>query len=61
MAAGWSEGQTCTLIDVWGAADVQHQLDSVSYKKQAHNLYQRISQALPDMVIIKHGNNVRLK
>ena len=30
MAAGWSVEETKTLVDIWGAHDVQAQLDGVT-------------------------------
>lgn len=43
MASGWSEEETAALIEVWGAADVQKQLDSVTRNK---HIYQNISKDL---------------
>ena len=31
---GWTEAETCALIDVWGDADIQNQLDC--QQKQAY-------------------------
>lgn len=46
MAAGWGEAETNALIEVWGAADVQNQLDAVSRNR---HIYQRISRDLQQL------------
>uniref|UniRef100_A0A1X7UP62 Myb/SANT-like DNA-binding domain-containing protein n=1 Tax=Amphimedon queenslandica TaxID=400682 RepID=A0A1X7UP62_AMPQE len=46
MAGGWTEVETCALIDVWGDADVQHQLDSVSRNR---HIYEKISTDLNNL------------
>ena len=44
--AGWSNEETRTLLGVWGAADVQSQLDGVVRNK---TIYEKITAALCDV------------
>ena len=38
--AGWSEEETSVLISIWGAANVQQQLDSVTRNR---HIYEKIA------------------
>ena len=43
MAAGWTAAETRALIGVWGAADVQRQLDGVVRNR---TIYERVARDL---------------
>ena len=44
MAAGWSTEETRTFLGIWGAADVQAQLDGI-VRNQA--IYEKIAKLVP--------------
>lgn len=46
MAAGWTIDETRALVGIWGAADVQNQLDGVARNRA---IYEKISAALADL------------
>lgn len=58
MAAGWGEAETNALIEVWGAADVQNQLDAVSRNR---HIYQRISRDLQQLGYTKTWQQCKTK
>ena len=58
MAAGWGEAETKALIEVWGAADVQNQLDAVSRNR---HIYQRISRDLQQLGYTKTWQQCKTK
>ena len=58
MAAGWGEGETNALIEVWGAAEVQSQLDAVS---DIIIIYQRISRDLQQLGYTKTWQQCKTK
>ena len=45
MAAGWSVEETKALVDIWGAHDVQAQLDGVARNRC---VYEKIATAMED-------------
>ena len=45
MAAGWSLEETKALIDIWGAAGLQSQLDGVARNR---SVYEKIAASLVD-------------
>ena len=45
MAAGWSTEETRTFLGIWGAADVQDQLDGI-VRNQA--IYEKIATEMRD-------------
>ena len=46
MATGWSVDETRALLGIWGATDVQSQLDGVARNRV---VYQKIASALADL------------
>ena len=46
MATGWSVDETRALLGIWGATDVQSQLDGVARNRV---VYQKIASALDDL------------
>ena len=46
MAAGWSSDETKALLGIWGAADVQSQLDGIVRNKV---IYQKVATALAEL------------
>ena len=46
MATGWSTEETRTLLGIWGAADVQAQMDGIVVRNQA--IYENIAAEMRD-------------
>ena len=56
MAAGWSTEETRTFLGIWGAADVQAQLDGI-VRNQA--IYEKIATEMRDSGYDRTWNSAR--
>ena len=56
VTALWTEEETRALVGVWGAEEVQSQLDGVARNKA---IFEKIASSSQTMGTIEHGSSVR--